>query len=48
MGEKTYKGYRGAALSTLKNFQVRVWSDVSIKTSDGAFTGIILLKKVQV
>ena len=23
-----YKGYRGAALSTLKNFDVQVWSDV--------------------
>lgn len=42
MGNDLYKGYRGAALSTLKNFQVRVWSDVSIKTTDGEFVGIVL------
>lgn len=37
-----YKGYRGEALSTLKNFGAEVWSDVNIKTSTGSFIGIIL------
>ncbi|NOZ61123.1 MAG: Glu-tRNA(Gln) amidotransferase subunit GatD [Calditrichaeota bacterium] len=42
MNSEDYKGYRGAALSTLKNFQVRVWSDVEVETSRGKFIGIIL------
>jgi len=42
MGDDIYKGYRGAALSTLKNFAVRVWSDVAVKTNNGEFIGIIL------
>ncbi|OQX85514.1 glutamyl-tRNA(Gln) amidotransferase subunit D [candidate division KSB1 bacterium 4484_87] len=42
MSSEDYKGYRGAALSTLKNFHVRVWSDVEVETSRGKFTGIIL------
>ena len=37
-----YKGYRGEALGTLKNFGAEVWSDVKIKTSTGSFIGIIL------
>ncbi len=37
-----YKGYRGEALSTLKNFNAMVWSDVEVETSTGTFTGIIL------
>jgi glutamyl-tRNA(Gln) amidotransferase subunit D len=37
-----HKGYRGAALSTLKNFGVQVWSDVEVQTTRGAFKGIIL------
>jgi len=37
-----YKGYRGAALSTLKNFKVQVWSDVEVQTTRGEFKGIIL------
>lgn len=37
-----YKGYRGAALSTLKNFGVQVWSDVEVATTRGDFKGIIL------
>lgn len=40
--EKTYKGYKGKALSTLKNFDAPVWSDVEIKTGDGKYKGIIL------
>ncbi len=42
MTSEDFKGYRGAALSTLKNFHVRVWSDVDVETSRGKFTGIIL------
>ncbi|NOX16756.1 MAG: Glu-tRNA(Gln) amidotransferase subunit GatD, partial [Chlorobi bacterium] len=37
-----YKGYRGEALSALKNFKALVWSDVEIKTTDGKYNGIIL------
>lgn len=37
-----YKGYRGAALSTIKNCGVQVWSDVEVETTRGAFKGIIL------
>ena len=37
-----YKGYKGAALSALKNFGVLVWSDVQVKTTRGDFKGIIL------
>ncbi len=39
---ENYKGYRGEALSTLKNFGAMVWSDANIKTKQGLFTGIIL------
>ncbi|MDP2207570.1 MAG: Glu-tRNA(Gln) amidotransferase subunit GatD [Bacteroidota bacterium] len=42
MASDEYKGYRGEALSTLKNFNALVWSDVEIKTSKGSYTGIIL------
>lgn len=42
MASDDYKGYRGEALSTLKNFDALVWSDVEIKTSRGSYTGIIL------
>ncbi len=37
-----YKGYKGAALSAMKNFQVRVWSDVEVQSTRGEFKGIIL------
>lgn len=37
-----FKGYRGAALATLKSFNVRVWSDARITTTRGDFQGIIL------
>ncbi len=37
-----FKGYRGAALSTLKSFNVRVWSEALVKTSRGDFKGIVL------
>jgi glutamyl-tRNA(Gln) amidotransferase subunit D len=41
-GDDSYKGYRGEALAVLKSFGAMVWSDVEIKTSRGAYTGIIL------
>ncbi|MFH1850783.1 MAG: Glu-tRNA(Gln) amidotransferase subunit GatD [Candidatus Neomarinimicrobiota bacterium] len=37
-----FKGYRGAALGTLRNFNTEVWSDVEITTGKGRFTGIVL------
>lgn len=37
-----YKGYKGRALDILKEYKVRVWSEVSIKTTRGGFQGIIL------
>lgn len=37
-----FKGYKGEALSTLKNFNALVWSDVEIITKDGKYKGIIL------
>jgi len=37
-----YKGYRGEALATLKNFGAQVWSDVEIRTAQGSYSGIIL------
>ncbi len=37
-----FKGYKGAALSSLKSYNVRVWSEALIKTTRGDFNGIIL------
>ena len=37
-----YKGYKGRALEVLQHFQAQVWSDLTIKTSKGEYTGIIL------
>ncbi len=37
-----YKGYKGRGLDILKKYKVRVWSEVSIKTTRGGFQGIIL------
>lgn len=37
-----FKGYRGSALHTLKNFEVQVWSDVEVNSTGGDFKGIIL------
>ena len=42
MTDESYKGYRGEALSTLKNFDAMVWSDVEVKTATGTYIGIIL------
>ena len=37
-----YKGYKGDALSKLKEVGIRVWSDVVMETEQGHFEGIIL------
>ncbi len=37
-----YKGYRSPALDVLKQFNVRVWSDVELTTDEDSFAGIIL------
>jgi glutamyl-tRNA(Gln) amidotransferase subunit D len=37
-----YKGYRGAALEKLMQFEAMVWSDVVISTEKAEFVGIIL------
>jgi glutamyl-tRNA(Gln) amidotransferase subunit D len=42
LGDGDYKGYKGAALSKLKELGVRVWCDVEVTTSKGKFVGVIL------
>jgi len=37
-----FKGYKGRALSLIKSYKIRVWSEVHIKTTRGDFTGILL------
>jgi glutamyl-tRNA(Gln) amidotransferase subunit D len=37
-----YRGYRGAALDTLKTYEAQVWSDVEVRTEKGSFAGIVL------
>jgi glutamyl-tRNA(Gln) amidotransferase subunit D len=37
-----YRGYRGEALTTLKEYNAQVWSDVEVRTDKGLFTGIVL------
>jgi glutamyl-tRNA(Gln) amidotransferase subunit D len=37
-----YKGYKGRALEVLQHFNAQVWSDLTIKTAKGEYTGIIL------
>ena len=37
-----YMGYRDPALSVLRSFGVRVWSDVDADTTRGRFKGIVL------
>jgi glutamyl-tRNA(Gln) amidotransferase subunit D len=39
---ESYKGYRGEALATLQTFQAPVWSDVTITTDRGRYSGIVL------
>jgi glutamyl-tRNA(Gln) amidotransferase subunit D len=38
----SHQGYKGAALKTLSDYNARVWAEVTIDTTRGAFTGIIL------
>jgi glutamyl-tRNA(Gln) amidotransferase subunit D len=40
--EGDYRGYKGAALSKLKELGVRVWCDVRVTTTKGEFVGVIL------
>ena len=42
MSSNDFKGYRGAALETLKKYEAFVWSDVELITDDGSFAGLIL------
>jgi glutamyl-tRNA(Gln) amidotransferase subunit D len=42
MANNDFKGYRGAALETLKKYEAFVWSDVELITEDGSFAGLIL------
>ena len=37
-----FKGYKGQALSVLRRFHIRVWSEARIKTNRGEFMGIVL------
>ncbi len=37
-----FKGYRGQALTILKKYKVRVWSETHVHTTRGEFKGIIL------
>jgi len=37
-----YKGYRDPLLTVMKNFAVKVWSDVEVESERGNFRGIIL------
>jgi glutamyl-tRNA(Gln) amidotransferase subunit D len=37
-----FKGYRGKALSLLKRFHIRVWSEVVVNTTRGEFKGLVL------
>jgi glutamyl-tRNA(Gln) amidotransferase subunit D len=37
-----FKGYRGAALAALKEYNIRVWSDTEVTTTRGEFRGIVL------
>ncbi len=37
-----FKGYRGEALTVLKKFNIRVWSETRVDTTRGNFKGIVL------
>jgi len=37
-----FKGYKGQALSVLKNFHIRVWGEAVVQTTRGEFKGIVL------
>src|SRR6056297_549265 len=40
--KETHQGYKGKSLEILKKFNIRVWSEVDIKTTRGKFEGKIL------
>jgi glutamyl-tRNA(Gln) amidotransferase subunit D len=42
MNDDIFQGYKGQALSVLKKFKVKVWSQVEIDTRRGMFKGTIL------
>ncbi len=42
MSEDIFQGYKGKALETLKQYNVRVWGQAMINTSRGVFNGTIL------
>jgi glutamyl-tRNA(Gln) amidotransferase subunit D len=42
MSEDFFQGYKGAALDTLKKFNVRVWGQATVTTTRGVFTGTVL------
>ncbi len=42
MSNEIFQGYKGAALETLKKFNVRVWGQAKINTSRGTFQGTVL------
>jgi glutamyl-tRNA(Gln) amidotransferase subunit D len=42
MNEDIFQGYKGAALETLKKYNVRVWGTAHIQTKRGPFDGTVL------
>jgi glutamyl-tRNA(Gln) amidotransferase subunit D len=42
MSEDFFQGYKGAALETLKKFNVRVWGQATVNTIRGTFNGTVL------
>lgn len=42
MADDIFQGYKGAALETLKKFNVRVWGQAEVTTTRGLFTGTVL------
>jgi len=42
MAEDIFQGYKGAALDTLKKYNVRVWGQAEIDTTRGIFKGTVL------
>ncbi len=45
--KEDFKGYKGEALSLLKKFDAKVWSEVVLSTKEGKFEGIILPRSEQ-
>ncbi|MHC1775275.1 MAG: Glu-tRNA(Gln) amidotransferase subunit GatD [Lentimicrobium sp.] len=42
MADDIFQGYKGAALETLKKFNVRVWGQAEVTTTRGLFKGTVL------